>query len=63
MHATGRLPERARALNTLLRAAGFVLTLLTSCGLATLHWDGVRAAADSAGGVLGELVGKGSAWA
>ncbi len=53
------LDMRSR-LNSLLRAAGFILTLLTSCGLATLHWDG-SAFPSSAGGVLGELVGNGSA--
>jgi S-DNA-T family DNA segregation ATPase FtsK/SpoIIIE len=53
------LDTRSR-INTLLRAAGFVLTLATSCGLATLHWDG-SALPNSAGGVLGELVGHGSA--
>jgi DNA segregation ATPase FtsK/SpoIIIE, S-DNA-T family len=37
-----------------------VLTLVTSCGLATLHWDG-SALPNSAGGVLGELAGRGSA--
>jgi hypothetical protein len=35
----GSADARSR-INTVLRAAGFVLTLLTSCGLATLHWDG-----------------------
>ncbi len=39
-----RMPDSRSRLNTLLRAAGFVLTLLTSCGLATLHWDGIGAA-------------------
>ena len=48
-------------LNTLLRAAGFVLTLVTSCGLASLHWDGSALPNGGAGGVLGELVGRGSA--
>ncbi|MGO9512573.1 MAG: DNA translocase FtsK [Steroidobacteraceae bacterium] len=48
-------------LNTLLRAAGFGLTLVTSCGLASLHWDGSALPNGGAGGVLGELVGRGSA--
>jgi DNA segregation ATPase FtsK/SpoIIIE, S-DNA-T family len=60
VHKDQSLPDVRSRLNTLLRAAGFVLTLLTSCGLATLHWDG-SALPNSAGGVLGELVGKGSA--
>ncbi len=55
-----RVPEARSRLNTLLRAAGFVLTLLTSCGLATLHWDG-RPFPNTAGGVLGDLVGGGTA--
>ena len=60
VHKEQSLPDARSRINTLLRAAGFVLTLLTSCGLATLHWDG-SALPNSAGGVLGDLVGKGSA--
>ncbi len=60
VHADQSLPDSRSRLGTLLRAAGFVLTLLTSCGLATLHWDG-SALPNSAGGALGELVGRGSA--
>ncbi len=42
------------------RFAGFVMTLLTSCGLATLHFaPGLLP--QSAGGALGELVGRGFA--
>lgn len=42
------------------RMGGFVLTLLSSCGLATLHFaSGVLP--QSAGGALGELVGSGLA--
>jgi DNA segregation ATPase FtsK/SpoIIIE, S-DNA-T family len=54
------LPDARSRLNSLLRAAGFALTVFTSCGLATLHWDG-SVLPNSAGGVLGELVGRGSA--
>jgi DNA segregation ATPase FtsK/SpoIIIE, S-DNA-T family len=57
VHKEQALPDARSRINTLLRAAGFVLTLLTSCGLATLHWDG-SGLPNSAGGVLGELVGK-----
>jgi DNA segregation ATPase FtsK/SpoIIIE, S-DNA-T family len=47
-------------LNTAVRIAGFVLLLGASCGLTTLHWQpGVLR--QSAGGVVGELVGKGLA--
>ncbi len=55
-----QLPEVKSRANSLLRAGGFLLTLLTSCGLATLHWDGYGLP-NSAGGVLGELIGRGSA--
>src|SRR5580700_6377309 len=45
-------PSRA---NTLVRIVGFVLLLVASCALTTLHWQpGVR---QSAGGVVGSLVG------
>jgi len=40
------------------RFGGFVLALVTSCGLATLHFDSSKLR-ESAGGVLGELVGYG----
>ncbi|MGE0113878.1 MAG: DNA translocase FtsK [Steroidobacteraceae bacterium] len=40
------------------RAGGFVLTLITSCGLATLHFSSVGYPS-TAGGVLGDLVGSG----
>ena len=52
VHKEQALPDARSRINTLLRAAGFTLTLLTSCGLATLHWDGA-AFPNSAGGVLG----------
>ncbi|HVY22389.1 MAG TPA: DNA translocase FtsK 4TM domain-containing protein [Steroidobacteraceae bacterium] len=42
----------------LFRGAGFLLTLVTSCGLATLHFSaGVYPS--TAGGVLGDIVGHG----
>jgi DNA segregation ATPase FtsK/SpoIIIE, S-DNA-T family len=59
VHADQSLPDARSRMNTLLRALGFVLTLLTSCGMATLHWSG-EGLPNSAGGVLGELVGTGS---
>jgi DNA segregation ATPase FtsK/SpoIIIE, S-DNA-T family len=43
--------------NVLLRAVGFVLTLATSSGLATLHFTAARYP-ESAGGILGDLVGR-----
>ncbi len=59
VHKDQNLTDQRSRMNTFLRTVGFLLTLATSCGLATLHWDG-RAFPDSAGGVLGELVGTGS---
>jgi S-DNA-T family DNA segregation ATPase FtsK/SpoIIIE len=44
------------------RLAGFLLTLATSCGLATLHFAG-GLLPQSAGGALGELIGTGLAGA
>ncbi len=60
IHKEHSLPDARSRINTLLRSGGFVLTLMTSCGLATLHWDGM-ALPNSAGGALGELVGLHSA--
>ncbi|MGH8177286.1 MAG: DNA translocase FtsK [Steroidobacter sp.] len=40
------------------RGIGFLLTLVTSCGLASLHFT-IASYPDSAGGVLGSLVGDG----
>jgi S-DNA-T family DNA segregation ATPase FtsK/SpoIIIE len=59
VHKEHALPDARSRINTLLRAAGFALTLLTSCGLATLHWGGA-AFPSSAGGVVGESVGSNS---
>ena len=60
VHKEAALSDVRSRINTVLRAAGFVLTLLSSCGLATLHWSPVDLP-NSAGGVLGELAGAGSA--
>ncbi len=59
VHRDAALPDARSRINTLLRGTGFLFTLLTSCGLATLHWDG-SALPNSAGGALGELVGHGA---
>src|SRR6202166_4623950 len=56
VHKEQALPDARSRINTILRAAGFGVTLLTSCGLASLHWDGA-AFPSSAGGVVGEFVG------
>ncbi len=59
VHQEQALPDARSRINTLLRASGFILTLVTSCGLATLHWSSASLP-NSAGGVLGELAGHGS---
>ena len=41
VHKDQALPDTHSRINTLLRALGFVLTLATSCGLASLHWSGL----------------------
>ena len=56
VHKEQVLPDSRSRANTMLRACGFALTLMTSCGLATLHWD-PSGLPNSAGGVLGEVVG------
>ncbi len=43
--------------NTMLRALGFAMVLVTACALATLHWGGTGLR-QSAGGVVGTLVGQ-----
>ncbi len=60
VHKDAAMPDLRSRVNTLFRAAGFVLTLSTSCGLATLHWDGLGLP-NSAGGALGQLIGSGGA--
>jgi DNA segregation ATPase FtsK/SpoIIIE, S-DNA-T family len=60
VHKDQALPDSRSRINTMLRALGFVLTLVTSCGLASLHWSGAGLP-NSAGGVLGDLAGRGSA--
>src|SRR5581483_5235309 len=52
--------EPGSRMNTAVRIGGFVLVLVASCGLTTLHWNpGVLR--QSAGGVVGTLVGRGLA--
>jgi S-DNA-T family DNA segregation ATPase FtsK/SpoIIIE len=60
VHKEQSLPDARSRINTLFRAAGFVLTLVTSCGLTTLHWEPISSSI-TGGGVLGELVGRGGA--
>ncbi len=52
--------EASSRTNTAIRVGGFVLMLVTSCGLATLHWapEPLR---ETAGGVIGDVVGSGLA--
>src|SRR5712675_2527306 len=46
--------EQTSRLNTAVRIAGFVVVLVTSCGLVTLHWD-AGSLRETAGGVVGSL--------
>ncbi|HXB17400.1 MAG TPA: DNA translocase FtsK 4TM domain-containing protein, partial [Steroidobacteraceae bacterium] len=50
----------ASRMNTAVRVAGFVVLLAASCGLTTLHWE-AGVLRQTAGGVVGGLVGKGLA--
>ena len=52
--------ERGSRANTAVKVAGFALVLIASCGLTTLHWD-PGSLRQSAGGVVGSLVGQGLA--
>src|SRR6185503_19121444 len=52
--------ESGSRMNTAVRIAGFVLVLITSCGLTTLHWSPGQLR-QTAGGVVGMLVGRGLA--
>ena len=56
-HRRSQPEVSASRLNAAVRVAGFLLTLLASCGLASLHWlpGDLR---QSAGGVTGLLVGQ-----
>ena len=55
---SGRKLEHASRANTAVRIAGFVLLLVASCGLATLHWSDAGMP-HTAGGAIGDTVGKG----
>ena len=52
--------ETSSRANTAVRIGGFVLVLIASCGLTTLHWD-PEPLRQTAGGVVGALVGQGLA--
>ncbi len=54
----GRRVESPSRANTAVRIAGFVLLLVASCGLATLHWSDAGMP-HTAGGAIGDTVGKG----
>jgi S-DNA-T family DNA segregation ATPase FtsK/SpoIIIE len=49
--------EAGSRMNTAVRIAGFVLLLVASCGLTTLHWA-PGSLRQTAGGVVGSLVGR-----
>jgi DNA segregation ATPase FtsK/SpoIIIE, S-DNA-T family len=55
---SGRAAERPSRANTAVRIAGFVLLLVASCGLATLHWS-AAGMPHTAGGAIGDVVGRG----
>jgi DNA segregation ATPase FtsK/SpoIIIE, S-DNA-T family len=59
VHRDTALPEARSRLSVALRTGGFVVTLLASCGLATLHWRS-QGLPNTAGGVLGAMIGTGS---
>jgi S-DNA-T family DNA segregation ATPase FtsK/SpoIIIE len=52
--------EQGSRVNTAVRIGGFVLVLIASCGLTTLHWE-AGSLRQTAGGVVGSLVGRGLA--
>jgi S-DNA-T family DNA segregation ATPase FtsK/SpoIIIE len=49
--------EPGSRMNTAVRVGGFLLVLIASCGLTTLHWR-AGTLRESAGGVIGEVVGN-----
>jgi S-DNA-T family DNA segregation ATPase FtsK/SpoIIIE len=53
-------PGSGSRINTAVRIGGFFLVLLSSCGLTTLHWD-PGSLRETAGGVVGRLIGQGLA--
>ncbi len=55
---SGRHLEQPSRANTVVRVAGFVLLLVASCGLATLHWSDAGMP-HTAGGAIGDTVGRG----
>jgi DNA segregation ATPase FtsK/SpoIIIE, S-DNA-T family len=52
--------ESASRANTLVRLIGFLLVLVASCALTTLHWQAGELR-ETAGGVVGRMVGQGLA--
>jgi len=53
-----KAPTQSRA-TLVFRIVGFVITLITSCGLATLHFN-ARTYPNTAGGILGAFIGQGA---
>src|SRR6185312_2085182 len=51
-------PEPSSRINSVVRWGGFLLLLVASCGLTTLHWQ-PGSLRETAGGVIGGLVGSG----
>jgi S-DNA-T family DNA segregation ATPase FtsK/SpoIIIE len=55
---SGRQVEPRSRANTAVRIAGFVLLMVASCGLASLHWSDAGMP-HTAGGAIGDTVGRG----
>jgi S-DNA-T family DNA segregation ATPase FtsK/SpoIIIE len=54
----GVQPEAASRINSVVRVGGFLLVLVASCGLTTMHWQ-PGSLRETAGGVIGSLIGSG----
>ncbi len=50
-------PHLIRVPVALVRSSGFLLTVITGCGLSTLHFMGTQRLPWNAGGIVGDLVG------
>jgi S-DNA-T family DNA segregation ATPase FtsK/SpoIIIE len=60
MFRSAKLPDARRRATFLWQLAGFVVTVIASCGLAALHWN-ASAYPSGAGGLLGGFIGEGLA--
>ena len=60
VYRSTKTPDARRRATFLWQLAGFVVTVVSSCGLAALHWSALSYPS-GAGGVLGGLIGTGLA--